>query len=197
MAEDNSFLGMGWAFPPSFHHTSRGAVMAAAGFRGAVSLAAALAVPDTPNRDLIVFVTSGVIAVTLLIQAPLLPRVVRWARLPEDRAAEQERHRADIAATENALQALHVMAAQRGTDQGIAEQLRTEYDRRLRMLRDGGDAADWEQQYTDLRLDLIDHKHATVVRMRDDGEIDDEVLLELQDHLDIEAVQLKRDRTGP
>ena len=30
MAEDNSFLGRGWAFPPGFHHTSRGAVMASA-----------------------------------------------------------------------------------------------------------------------------------------------------------------------
>jgi CPA1 family monovalent cation:H+ antiporter len=60
-------------------------VMAAAGFRGAVSLAAALSVPRAlpsgagfPDRDLIIFVTAGVIAVTLLVQAPLLPPVVRW-----------------------------------------------------------------------------------------------------------------------
>jgi CPA1 family monovalent cation:H+ antiporter len=53
--------------------------MASAGFRGVVSLAAALAVPTTlssgepfPGRDLIVFVTAGVIGVTLLVQAPLL-----------------------------------------------------------------------------------------------------------------------------
>ena len=65
-----------------------------------------------------------------------------------------------------------------------------------RPLRDGGDAADWEQQYTDLRLDLIDHQHSSVVRMRDEGEIDDEVPFDLQDHLDVEAVQLKRGRSG-
>jgi monovalent cation/hydrogen antiporter len=65
-----------------------------AGFRGAVSLAAALAVPQTvasgepfPGRDLIVFVTAGVIAVTLL-QALVLPAVVRWARLPQDTSVE-------------------------------------------------------------------------------------------------------------
>jgi monovalent cation:H+ antiporter, CPA1 family len=178
------------------------AVMAAAGFRGAVSLAAALAVPETPNRDLIVFVTSGVIAVTLLVQAPLLPRVVRWARLPEDHLAEQERRRAYIAATEQALDDLTTMARERRIAQEVTDQLRTEYERRLRVLRasdaantvDDEGASEWEDQYTDLMLALIDHKHATVVRMRDQGEIDDEVLLQLQDALDVEAVRLKRER---
>ena len=136
--------------------------MAAAGFRGAVSLAAALAVPHTltsgeefPGRDLIIFVTAGVIAVTLLVQAPLLPRVVRWARLRQGDEAAQERHRADIAATEQALEALPGLAAERGTADEVAEQLRTEYDRRLRMLRAGDGkpddgAAGWEEQYADL-----------------------------------------------
>jgi NhaP-type Na+/H+ or K+/H+ antiporter len=52
-----------------------------AGFRGGVSLAAALAVPVTvvdgsrfPGRDLIVLVTFGVILVTLLAQGLTLPR---------------------------------------------------------------------------------------------------------------------------
>jgi NhaP-type Na+/H+ or K+/H+ antiporter len=66
-------------------------VSAAAGFRGAVSLAAASAFPQMvrsgqpfPGRDLIIFVTTRVIVVTLAGQAPLLPAVVRWARLPRD-----------------------------------------------------------------------------------------------------------------
>ena len=72
-------------------------VSGVAGFRGAVSLALALAVPATtssgapfPGRDLIVFVTAGVMAVTLL-QGLLLPRVVRWARLPQDTSVDEER----------------------------------------------------------------------------------------------------------
>jgi NhaP-type Na+/H+ or K+/H+ antiporter len=58
-----------------------------AGFRGAISLAIALSVPVTvdsggpfPARDHIIFVTAGVIVLTLLVQGPLLPAVVRWAR---------------------------------------------------------------------------------------------------------------------
>jgi CPA1 family monovalent cation:H+ antiporter len=176
--------------------------MAAAGFRGAVSLAAALAVPTVtssggafPARDLIVFATAGVIAVTLLVQAPLLPRVVRWARLPADNGAEAEWRRAYRTATEQALKALPRLAAERGIRPEVAEALRGEYDRLLRGLGSGDDdATGWVDQYARLRRALIADKHDTVVRLRDQGQIDDEVLLRLQDGLDTEAVHLDRDR---
>ncbi|GIM88344.1 Na+/H+ antiporter [Paractinoplanes toevensis] len=178
-------------------------VMASAGFRGAVSMAAALSVPNTlasgepfPDRDLIIFVTAAVIAVTLLVQAPLLPRIVRWSRMGDDHAAESERHTAEVAATEHALSELPATAERLGTDAEVAEQLRAEYDRRLHALRDG--AADWQQQYTDLQLALLRDKHATIVRMHDNGDIDDEVLRSVQDHLDLEELQeLRHARIRP
>src|SRR5690606_17576832 len=62
-----------------------------AGMRGAVSLAIALSVPlATPagepltGRDEIVFITAGVILLSLLVQGPMLPAVIRWARYPAD-----------------------------------------------------------------------------------------------------------------
>ena len=62
-----------------------------AGFRGAVSLAAALAVPLTtlsgapfPERSLLIFVVVVVILVTVIVQGTTLPAVVRWANMPED-----------------------------------------------------------------------------------------------------------------
>ncbi len=183
------------------------AVMAAAGFRGAVSLAAALAVPHLldsgmpfPDRDLIIFVTAGVILVTLLVQAPLLPRVIRWARLTGGNESARERRRAEIAATEGAVASLPELAAQQGTDPGITDQLRAEYTRRLRVLRadqdDVGadDAAGWDQQYANLRSAVIAHKHDAVVTMRDNGDIDDEVLRQIQDNLDAEQVSVDRHR---
>jgi CPA1 family monovalent cation:H+ antiporter len=187
------------------------AVLAAAGFRGAVSLAAALAVPHTldsgalfPDRDLIVFTTAGVIVMTLLAQVPLFPRLVRWARLRGDQETARERRRAEIAATEDAVAVLPVLAARTGANQEITEQLLTEYERRLRVLRAGHDdtsddgAASWEQQYENLRSAVIAHKHDAVVRMRDIGEIDDEVLRQIQDNLDAEQVTLDRRRLdGP
>jgi len=184
------------------------ALMSAAGFRGAVSLAAALAVPHTlpsgaefPDRDLIVFVTAVVIAVTLLVQAPLMPRVMRWAGLGADGEAERERRQAEITSMDQALASLPRLAAAHGTSGDVTEQLRTEYDRRLRVLRDGDAdsgpdeaAADYEHQYAELHLAVIDHRHDTVVRMRDQGEIDDEVLRRVQDGLDLEQVHMTQRR---
>ena len=81
------------------------------GVRGVVSLAAALAIPLTtaagapfPDRDLILFVTFGVIVVTLIGQGLLLPRVVGWLGLAKHAADERQReHEAELAARSQAL----------------------------------------------------------------------------------------------
>ncbi len=180
-------------------------VNAVAGFRGAVSLAAALAVPETiesggafPDRDLIIFVTSGVIVVTLVLQGLLLPVVVRWARLPHDGSVEAERHLAQIQATEEALAAIPRLAAGLGTDAEITARLQHEYEKHLRVLHASDDGADdepalrYDQQYTALRQAVLAHKRATVVRLRDERRIDDIVLRQVQARLDLEEVRLSR-----
>jgi monovalent cation/hydrogen antiporter len=175
-----------------------------AGFRGAVSLAAALAVPRAvasgapfPGRNVIIFVTAGVIVVTLA-QALLLPGAVRWARLPRDTSVEQERHLAETLATEEALAAIPRLAADLGTDPEVASRLRREYEKHLRVLRAGEDGADdepalrYDQHYTALRLAVLAHKRASVLRLRDERRIDDTVLRQVQARLDIEEVRLSR-----
>ncbi|MFI5633552.1 Na+/H+ antiporter [Streptomyces sp. NPDC051664] len=174
-----------------------------AGFRGAVSLAVALSVPHTldsgepfPDRDLIVFVTSGVIVVTLVVQGLLLPGVVRWARLPRDTSVEEEHVLAETLAMEGALAALPQLAADLGTDPKVVDSLRHEYEAQLAVVRAKGTGAGDDQamlqnqHHTALRLALISHKRATVVRLRDERRIDDTVLRRLQAALDIEEVRL-------
>ncbi|MFG1993836.1 Na+/H+ antiporter [Actinoplanes sp. NPDC048988] len=168
-------------------------VSAVAGFRGAVSLAAALAVPATlassepfPGRDTIVFVTAGVIVVTLVLQAPLLPVVVRWARLPDDTSVERERRLADTTAMREALAVLPELAAELNTDPQVTDELRHEYERHLRVLQDQDDTGN----ETSLRRALIARKRETVLRLRDEGHIDDTVLRRVQARLDIEDLRL-------
>lgn len=174
------------------------------GFRGAVSLAVALAVPDTlasgepfPGRDTIVFVTTGVIAATLVLQGVLLPVAARWAVLPPD-DPDEERHRAEVRAVEEAVDALPRLAQEQGTDPEVVERTHRELDDRLRLLRAGPCEDDDEpalrhdQQYTALRLALLAHKRATMVRLRDSDTIDDIVLRQLQAQLDVEEVRLSR-----
>jgi CPA1 family monovalent cation:H+ antiporter len=179
-------------------------VSAFAGFRGAVSLAAALAVPQRvgsgapfPGRDLIVFVTAGVIVVTLA-QGLLLPGVVRWARLPRDGSVDEERRLAETRATEEALAALPELAAELGTDPQVVDRTRREYEEHLEVVRADGDRDDDEpvrrhdQHYAALRLALLARKRATVLALRDEQRIDDIVLRQFQTRLDIEEVRLSR-----
>jgi hypothetical protein len=112
-------------------------------------------------------------------------------------SADEELRRAYVTATEEALSAMPRLAAERGIEPEVTDELRTEYERWLRVLRTGDEEATArESHYVELRLAVIARKHATVVRMRDRGEIDDEVLLRLQDRLDTETVRLEQNRAG-
>lgn len=204
-------------------------VSASAGFRGAVSLAAALAVPPTlesgapfPDRDEIIFVTTGVIVVTLVLQGLALPMIVRWAALPQDDKRERERVIAEMTATEEAMAALDSVADDLDIDPAVRERTRAEYRDHLRVLHStahangvdhhgpGGDDEDEDEaqraeedalaraaeHYRTLRLELLTYKRSAVVRMRDQRQIDDSVLRQIQTRLDIEEVRLSRRETS-
>jgi CPA1 family monovalent cation:H+ antiporter len=178
-----------------------------AGFRGAVALAAALAVPTTlssgapfPERDLIVFITAGVVATTLVVQGLLLPVAVRWARLPADDSVLYERELAERTSAQEALDALPEVAADLCTHHDVTDRLRVEYQEHLRVLRarsanaDADETGDLtvrlDEQYTALRLAVLARKRATVLRLRDERHIDDTVLRQIQARLDIEEMRL-------
>lgn len=177
-------------------------VSATVGFRGAISLAAALAVPRTlhsgapfPNRDLIVVVTCGVIVLTLL-QALMLPSVVRFARLPVDTSVDEERHFAEVTTVDAAWDALDETAAELGTNARVLERVRHELDKRRKLLAADGATDDpvvrHDDQYTALQLALIARKRITLLQLRDDQHIDDIVLRQVQARLDAEEIRLSR-----
>src|ERR1019366_2538585 len=86
-------------------------VLSFTGVRGAVSLAAALALPFAlpggeafPYRDLILFVSFGVIFITLVGLGLGLPPVVRWLGITQaGRAEHVAEHESEIAARRGAL----------------------------------------------------------------------------------------------
>ncbi|MFJ4713510.1 Na+/H+ antiporter [Streptomyces sp. NPDC088785] len=173
------------------------------GFRGAVSLAVALSVPATvedgtpfPDRAAIVFVTTGVIVVTLVVQGAVLPATVRWAHLPEDSSAHEELRLAERTAAQEALDALDGLAAQVRAEPGATGRVRDELRRHLEVLT--ADPAGPELRpalrvkadYAALGLAVVAHKRDTVIRLRDGQHIDDGVLLRLQHRLDAEEMRL-------
>lgn len=138
-----------WLFSPfsrppagstrSLRHRSR-MVSTVTGFRGAVSLAIALSVPITTasgepvaGRDAVVFVTAGVIVLTLLVQGPLLPVVIRWAKLPNDDAAIEEYELAERAISGAALAALDDLAVEHGISDRVRDRARREGYERLEL----------------------------------------------------------------
>ncbi len=169
------------------------APVAWAGFRGAVSLAAALAVPeDVPGRDRIVLVTFGVIFLTLLVQGLSMPAVVRWAQLPEDLDVQDERELLEREATTAALAAVDGRAAQLRSPTDVVDRVRAAHQAHLTRLDTEGEQGteDDEQAEDRLRLALLADKRAAVVRLRDTRRIDDTVLRWGQARLDAEEVRL-------
>ncbi|MDT7670378.1 MAG: monovalent cation/hydrogen antiporter [Pseudonocardiales bacterium] len=177
-------------------------VSGVAGFRGAVSLAAVLAVPRAldsgaafPDRDLIVVITSGVIVLSLL-QALLLPRVVRFARFPADDSVAEERQYAEVYTTDAAIASLDVTAAELGTAERVVERVRGEIEKRRKgLVAEGADAEPvirHDDQYSSLWLALIARKREALLELRDEQRIDDIVLRQVQARLDIEEVRFSR-----
>jgi monovalent cation/hydrogen antiporter len=171
-----------------------------AGFRGAVSLAAALAVPATthngspfPDRSLIIFVTSFVILVTVLVQGSTLPAVVRWARLPDDTAHAEELQLARSRSAQAALDALPTVAARLGVDKQLLNRLQKEYQEHAAFAEAGAgtsDAAERNDLLRRVRLGVLEHKRRAVTDLRDQDRIDDIVLREVQSAMDLEEARL-------
>ncbi|HWM04167.1 MAG TPA: Na+/H+ antiporter [Actinophytocola sp.] len=161
-----------------------------AGFRGAVSLAAALAVPaSVPERDELIIVTFGVILVTLVVQGLTLPAVLRWAHLPEDRRLEEEYVLAQRRSIEAGLAAMPEAARRLGVSDAARTRLAADYEAKLRRLSAGEEAPDEPDERLEaelLRNELLPVKRATVVALRDEHVISDTVLLRLQAQLDAE-----------
>ncbi|MGH3435021.1 MAG: Na+/H+ antiporter [Sciscionella sp.] len=176
------------------------AVLAWAGMRGVVSLAAAAAVPlAMTGRDTVLLLTFVVTVGTLLLHGTTLPWVIRKLGLHGDEqrsdalAEAQVQHRAANAA----LGKLDELVAS-------GDATRTPVVQRLRTLAEYRGNAAWERlgqreqespaaAFRRLRRTMLGAEREVFVSARDAGEIDDEVLRTVQRELDLEEAALDRD----
>jgi monovalent cation/hydrogen antiporter len=179
-------------------------VIAFTGVRGAVSLAAALALPYTlptgegfPYRDLILFVTFGVILITLVGLGLGLPPVVRWLGISQ---AGRHEHRADleseIAARREALGAalksLDDITDDRELSEEVVKLLRARHETRINQLPDSldPDADDVSAAGIDLTRELIAAERKFIHVQLRDGRITDETRRRIERDLDLEEASL-------
>jgi CPA1 family monovalent cation:H+ antiporter len=172
------------------------------GMRGVISLAAAIALPETlangnpfPNRDLIIFLAFTVIFVTLVLQGLTLPFVVRKLGLAGTGGSKSEMEEEEESARREMLQsALAYLEEARKEDEGefheIYEDLSGHYRHRLAAVN-GVDDADSQlspqhrNRHSRLLRELLQVERQTALRLRGQGRINDETLRQLEYELDL------------
>ena len=168
-----------------------------AGMRGAVSLAAALALPaDFPARDQLLFITFAVILATLVLQGLTLPAVIRWSGVHDDGAESREELLARRRATEAALTRLEELEAEEWTRDDTVERMRGLYRYRSQRLsaRETDDEDGYEhrsRKYQKMVRLVLEAQRSAVVELRNQGEISNEVMHRIERELDLEDERLE------
>jgi CPA1 family monovalent cation:H+ antiporter len=172
-----------------------------AGFRGGVSLAAALAIPllgahgePFPHRSLLIFLTFAVILATLVGQGATLPYVKHALGVSSSDEDEPEEREQDVAMTEAtrfSLERLERRVRAGHVGERDADALRERYERHV--LDD--DASGEVRSFYRAELRLLADQHVALVGMRDRGTIENTTFRHLETHLDFKRLQLEAEVT--
>jgi CPA1 family monovalent cation:H+ antiporter len=174
-------------------------IMSWCGMRGIVSLAAALALPVElvdgsafPERDLIIFLTFVVIAVTLVIQGLSLKPLIRRLQVGRDWSIQEEQQRAKMALGKVAIAAIDVVVANDGISNELAERIRAEFAEQITLtvpdgivLRHSG--ADDAKR---LRAAAVKAERHELIRLWRENQISDEVLHKIEEDLDYQESRI-------
>jgi len=178
-------------------------VVAWAGMRGIVSLAAALALPIMvsdkvafPNRDLIIFLTFCVIFVTLVLQGMTLRKLIQWLGLKvgDQQVKEEEGTRYHIASAviEHIEENYSI-----GLSDAVLNQIKTKYEIRIHRMRKDQTKKRMTQEQIDefqrIQKELLAREREFILRMRKEGKASDEVVRKLEYELDLEEARLELD----
>jgi monovalent cation/hydrogen antiporter len=174
------------------------------GLRGADSLVIALALPLTttvgapfPSRDLIIFVTFGVIFVTLVLQGFSLSPLVRRLGIEGNDAEAREERTARVAMADAALESLRSIERDEKIPKKMVSAMRAEYEQRRRTAerthlpqrRDGFDAA----AYRALRRRMQAAERAALLKLAESGKIGGDVMRHVQRQQDLRDLLLTYD----
>ena len=186
---------------PSWRHL---ALMSWAGMRGVDSLAAALALPlvtksgaPFPDRALIVFLTFSVILATLVLQGLSLTPIIRWLKIVDDSSLEEEERQARLKANQAGLAKLAEIARLRHVEAGVIGRLRAEYEDRIQQLAapEPGNGPTklslFSPEYEQLLKEILDEERRTILRLRNERIINDNVLRRIQRDIDLAEARLQ------
>ena len=179
-----------------------------AGMRGAVSLAAALALPletdagaPLPDRDLILFIAFALILVTLVGQGLTLPALIRRLGVTADASEEEaEEVRARLAAAKAALVRLDELESDGASAirddtlrrvRGTYEFRKRRFAARAGLHEPDEDIEDRSMAYQRLLVELYAAQRRALVELRNRGEISNDVMHRVERDLDLEETRLE------
>lgn len=210
-----------WVFPaiylprwlsPSFRRRNpappwrHSAIVAWAGMRGVVSLAAAFALPIVlanrqpfPGRSYILFLTFCVILTTLVFQGLTLPLLIRALGVEDDGLIDNEEREARLQANEAAVEFVEKKALEEHFPEEVMVRVRAEYCDRIAQLNaccqesgnPGGEVA--TPIYQRLQHGALQIERQTIIALRNSQQINDEALRRIQRDLDLAEARLTGD----
>ena len=181
-------------------------LVAWAGMRGVVSLAAAFALPillanrqPFPGRAYILFLTFCVILTTLVFQGLTLPFLIRKLGIKDDGVVESEERQARLQANEAAVDFVEQKALEEHFPDEVMVRVRAEYCDRIEQLNacresignPGGDVA--TPVYQRLQQGALQVERQTIIALRDSQAINDAALRHIQRDLDLAEARLTGD----
>ena len=179
------------------------------GIRGAVSLAAALALPletsagdPLPGRELIQFITFSLILVTVVGQGLTLPVLIRRLGVTEDGDEESmEELRTRLTIAKAALARVDELEQEDWTRDRSVARARQLYEFRLRRFKiqagkledDDGDMSieDSSQRYQRMMHEIFAAQRAALLGLRDSRQVSSEILRRVEREIDLEEARLE------
>lgn len=176
-------------------------IIAWAGMRGVVTLAAALSLPppevigvDYP-RSLFVWISFATIIVTLLLHGATLPAIARRLRISRDDPVQDALAEAGVQHQASAAARARLDAEADGAPDSVVARLHELADIRANLAweRLGDQTQETPSRaFARLRREMIDAEREVFRVARDEGRIPEEVLDRAQRSLDLEESQLRR-----
>jgi monovalent cation/hydrogen antiporter len=160
------------------------------GMRGVLSLAAAISLPYTlVQRSMIIYLAFCLIFATLVIQGLTMPAVIRLLGLSGIQPSRGEEQEARRMLLRDAIAHLSRRRAKHKDKSAMFSELIAMYQRRLDSLPAESEAEPrLNVDYSDRKaamMEVLQVERDSLIRMRDDGNIDEESLRSLQYELDL------------
>ncbi|MGF6574853.1 Na+/H+ antiporter [Paraburkholderia sp. GAS333] len=173
-----------------------------AGMRGVVSLAAALALPDSlADRDTLIFSTFAVIFVTVVVQGLTLAPLARRIGFRDIHGPAEPKYLTQFEARSVTFQASldalrNIDIGQCKGNEAVVLRLIDEYSYRVesnaRAHVGGADLVRLRHTRLDIGLQAVQAGRAALLKLHDESRINDKTLHRIESELDLEEARLKR-----